>query len=251
MSNLSLLSLGRSHRSKLGKSRLKFAIDETRRILGIPESYLVGIVPASDTGAYEMAMWNMLGARDIDVCHWESFGKGWYTDAVSHLKLREQGVDVREHTADYGSLPDLTLTSPDRDVLFTYNGTTSGVRVPDGCLLLQAGMQLEYLTAGTIEAGMHEVLATPEALERVAASRGGGGAGAGGGEEGGARRPASAWRVSSTVFGHVASDRVLRPLAPFDVDADAAPGAAEEKWPPVLAGDFVSRELEAIALKRE
>ena len=130
-------------------------------------------------------------------------------------------------------------------------GERVGVRVPDGCLLLQAGMQLEYLTAGTIVAGMHEVLATPEALERVAASRGGGGAGAGGGEEGGARRPASAWRVSSTVFGHVASDRVLRPLAPFDVDADAAPGAAEEKWPPVLAGDFVSRELEAIALKRE
>lgn len=133
VSNLSLLSLGRSHRSKLGKSRLKFAIDETKRILKIPDSYLVGIVPASDTGAYEMAMWNMLGARDIDVCHWESFGKGWYSDAVSHLKLKEQGVDVREHTADYGSLPDLTKTSPDRDVLFTFNGTTSGVRVRDGC----------------------------------------------------------------------------------------------------------------------
>ncbi len=133
MSNLSLLSLGRSHRSKLGKGRLRFAIDETRRILGVPESYLVGIVPASDTGAYEMAMWNMLGARDVDVCHWESFGKGWFQDAVSHLKLGEMGVDVREHTADYGCLPDLTRTSPDRDVLFTFNGTTSGVRVPDGC----------------------------------------------------------------------------------------------------------------------
>jgi phosphoserine aminotransferase len=133
VSNLSLLSLGRSHRSKLGKGRLRFAIDETRRILGVPESYLVGIVPASDTGAYEMAMWNMLGARDVDVCHWESFGKGWFQDAVSHLKLGEMGVDVREHTADYGCLPDLTRTSPDRDVLFTFNGTTSGVRVPDGC----------------------------------------------------------------------------------------------------------------------
>jgi phosphoserine aminotransferase len=133
ISNLSLSSLGRSHRSKLGKNRLKFAIDETRRILGIPDSYLIGIVPASDTGAYEMAMWNMLGARDIDVCHWESFGKGWYSDAISHLKLRDMGIDVTEHTADYGSLPDLTKTSPDRDVLFTFNGTTSGVRVPDGC----------------------------------------------------------------------------------------------------------------------
>lgn len=133
VSNLSLLSLGRSHRSKLGKSRLKFAIDETKRMLDIPESYLVGIVAASDTGAYEMAMWNMLGAKDVDVCHWESFGKGWFADAVSHLKLRELGVDVREHTADYGSLPDLTKTSSDRDVLFTFNGTTSGVRVPDGC----------------------------------------------------------------------------------------------------------------------
>ena len=112
---------------------MKFAIDETRRILGIPDSYLIGIVPASDTGAYEMAMWNMLGARDIDVCHWESFGKGWYSDAISHLKLRDMGIDVTEHTADYGSLPDLTKTSPDRDVLFTFNGTTSGVRVPDGC----------------------------------------------------------------------------------------------------------------------
>ena len=134
ISGLSVLSLGRSHRSKLGKNRIKFAIDETRRILGIPDNYLVGIVPASDTGAYEMAMWNMLGARDVDICHWESFGKGWFTDAISHLKLREQGVHVTEHTADYGHLPDLTKTSPDRDVLFTFNGTTSGVRVPDdGC----------------------------------------------------------------------------------------------------------------------
>ena len=101
-------------------------------MLGIPDDYLVGIVPASDTGAYEMAMWNMLGARDVDICHWESFGKGWFGDAVSHLKLRDT-VDVREHTADYGELPDLSATSPDRDICFTFNGTTSGVRVPDGC----------------------------------------------------------------------------------------------------------------------
>jgi len=124
--------LGRSHRSKLGKERLALAIDETKRILGLPEDYLVGIVPASDTGAYEMAMWNMLGAKNIDLCYWESFGKGWFADAVSHLKLRDS-VEVNEHTADYGELPDLTKTNPENDILFTFNGTTSGVRVPDGC----------------------------------------------------------------------------------------------------------------------
>jgi phosphoserine aminotransferase len=89
-------------------------------------------VPASDTGAYEMAMWNVLGARDVDICHWESFGKGWFGDAVSHLKLKDS-VKVNEHTAPYGELPDLTKTSSDNDICFTFNGTTSGVRVPDGC----------------------------------------------------------------------------------------------------------------------
>jgi phosphoserine aminotransferase len=123
--------MGRSHRSKIGKERLALAISETKRILGIPEDYHVGIVPASDTGAYEMAMWNMLGQRNVDICHWESFGKGWFADAVSHLKLREL-VDVSEFTADYGELPDLTLTNPDHDICFTFNGTTSGVRVPNG-----------------------------------------------------------------------------------------------------------------------
>mmetsp|Transcript_5525 Transcript_5525/g.10791 ORF Transcript_5525/g.10791 Transcript_5525/m.10791 type:complete len:419 (+) Transcript_5525:131-1387(+) len=132
ISNLPTSSLGRSHRSKLGKERLKFAIDETKRMLGIPDDYLVGIVPASDTGAYEMAMWNMLGAKDVDVCHWESFGKGWFADAISHLKLRDT-IEVTEHTAGYGELPDLTKTNKDRDICFTFNGTTSGVRVPDGC----------------------------------------------------------------------------------------------------------------------
>jgi phosphoserine aminotransferase len=104
----------------------------TKKILGTPDDYLVGIVPASDTGAYEMAMWNMLGARNVDVCHWESFGKGWMGDAISHLKLRDT-VEVTEHTADYGELPDLSKTNPDNDICFTFNGTTSGVRVPDGC----------------------------------------------------------------------------------------------------------------------
>ncbi|GKY93041.1 hypothetical protein MPSEU_000272400 [Mayamaea pseudoterrestris] len=133
ISKLDQRILGRSHRSKIGKERLALAISETKRILGIPEDYLVGIVPASDTGAYEMAMWNVLGARNVDICHWESFGKGWFGDAVSHLKLRENGVTVNEHTADYGHLPDLTKTSPENDICFTFNGTTSGVRVPDGC----------------------------------------------------------------------------------------------------------------------
>lgn len=124
-------SLGRSHRSKVGKARLKFAIEETKRILGIPSDYIVAIVPASDTGAYEMAMWNVLGERNVDIFHWESFGKGWFADAISHLKLRDS-VEVSEHTADYGSIPDLSQANKDHDVCFTFNGTTSGVRVPAG-----------------------------------------------------------------------------------------------------------------------
>eukprot|EP00545_Synedropsis_sp_CCMP1620_P007412 CAMPEP_0119014180 /NCGR_PEP_ID=MMETSP1176-20130426/9399_1 /TAXON_ID=265551 /ORGANISM="Synedropsis recta cf, Strain CCMP1620" /LENGTH=407 /DNA_ID=CAMNT_0006967329 /DNA_START=37 /DNA_END=1260 /DNA_ORIENTATION=+ len=123
---------GRSHRSKIGKERLALAIDESKRLLGVPDDYLLGIVPASDTGAYEMAMWNMLGARNIDICHWESFGKGWFGDAISHLKLRDS-VEVNEITADYGEIPDLSKINPDNDVCFTFNGTTSGARVPEGC----------------------------------------------------------------------------------------------------------------------
>jgi phosphoserine aminotransferase len=126
--NLRTDVLGRSHRSKLGKSRLKKAIDDTKRILGVPSDYLCGIVPASDTGAFEMALWNMLGERPIDACYWESFGKGWYDDTFKHLKLKDS---VREFKADYGKLPDLQGTNPDHDVLFTFNGTTSGVRVPN------------------------------------------------------------------------------------------------------------------------
>lgn len=128
LSKLRVESLGRSHRSKLGKSRLKKAIEDTKRILGIPSDYLLGIVPASDTGAYEMAMWSMLGERPIDACHWESFGKGWKDDAIKHLGLKDT---TRDFTAPYGSLPDLASTNPDHDVLFTFNGTTSGVRVPN------------------------------------------------------------------------------------------------------------------------
>ena len=128
--DLSLLRtdvLGRSHRSKLGKARLKKAIDDTRRILGVPSDYLIGIVPASDTGAYEMAMWNMLGERPVDSFFWESFGQGWRDDALKHLKLK----DVREFKAEYGEVPDFSQANFDHDILFTFNGTTSGARVKD------------------------------------------------------------------------------------------------------------------------
>ena len=121
-------AMGRSHRAAIGKGRLKEVIDRSRAILGIPEDYRVGIVPASDTGAFEMAMWNLLGARGVDVLAWESFGAGWLTDIEKQLKLD----DVRALKADYGHLPDLAEVDPDHDVVFTWNGTTSGVRVPDG-----------------------------------------------------------------------------------------------------------------------
>jgi len=119
--------LGRSHRASEGKARLKAAIDKTRAILGVPDDYLCGIVPASDTGAFELAMWSMLGARSVDALAWESFGKGWVTDAQKQLKLD----DLRVLEAGYGELPDLTRVDFDRDVLFTSNGTTSGVRIPN------------------------------------------------------------------------------------------------------------------------
>ena len=120
-------SLGRSHRSKIGKARLQHAIDLTRKILGVPDTHRIGIVPASDTGAYEMAMWTMLGARPVTAVAWESFGEGWVTDAVKQLKLNPTVLQ-----ADYGELPDLTTIDQSHDVLFTWNGTTSGVRVPNG-----------------------------------------------------------------------------------------------------------------------
>lgn len=119
--------LGRSHRAAEGKARLKAAIDETAALLEVPGDYLCGIVPASDTGAYELAMWSMLGPRGVDALAWESFGKGWVTDIVKELRLE----DVRVLEADYGELPDLGQVNFERDVLFTSNGTTSGVRIPD------------------------------------------------------------------------------------------------------------------------
>jgi phosphoserine aminotransferase len=118
-------ALGRSHRSKLGKNKLKQAIDLTREVLDVPADYRIGIVPASDTGAVEMALWSLLGARGVDMVAWESFGSGWVSDVVKELKL----ADVRKFNADYGKLVDFTKVDFDRDVVFTWNGTTSGVRV--------------------------------------------------------------------------------------------------------------------------
>jgi phosphoserine aminotransferase len=124
--NLQNAVLGRSHRSKLGKARLQEAIDRTRQVLEVPEEFLIGIVPGSDTGAVEMALWSMLGPRPVQLLAFESFGKDWVTDVVKQLKLPAEVLD-----APYGELPDLTKVRKDADLVFTWNGTTSGVRVPN------------------------------------------------------------------------------------------------------------------------
>jgi phosphoserine aminotransferase len=140
--------LGRSHRSKPGKARLQEVIERSRRLLGVPAEYRIGIVPASDTGAFEMAMWSLLGPRGVDVLAWESFGKQWVTDITKQLKLQ----DVRVLEADYGRLPDLTEVDPARDCVFTWNGTTSGVVVPDGDWIAadRAGLTLCDATSGVL-----------------------------------------------------------------------------------------------------
>ncbi len=120
-------ALGRSHRAKIGKAKLKLAIDLTREVLEVPADYKIGIVPASDTGAVEMALWSLLGARPVTMIAWESFGEGWVTDVVKQLKLK----DVTKLTAGYGDIPDLAKADPASDIVFTWNGTTSGVRVPN------------------------------------------------------------------------------------------------------------------------
>ncbi len=125
--NLKDAALGRSHRAKVGKAKLKLAIDLTRKVLEVPADYRIGIVPASDTGAVEMALWSLLGARPVTMLAWESFGEGWVTDVLKQLKLK----DVTSLTAPYGEIPDLAKVDCDTDVVFTWNGTTSGVRVPN------------------------------------------------------------------------------------------------------------------------
>jgi phosphoserine aminotransferase len=120
--------LGRSHRAKPGRAKIDEVVERSRRLLGIPRDFRIGIVPASDTGAIEMAMWSLLGARGVDVLAWESFGEGWATDVAKQLKI----ADLRLMRADYGTLPDLGKVDGDRDVVFTWNGTTSGVCVPNG-----------------------------------------------------------------------------------------------------------------------
>jgi len=127
LAKLSDAPLGRSHRAAIGKAKLKSAIEGTREVLGIPADYKIGIVPASDTGAMEMAMWNLLGERRAEMLAWESFGAGWVTDVVKQLK-----INAEIKTADYGQIVDLATVDFDNDVVFTWNGTTSGVRVPNG-----------------------------------------------------------------------------------------------------------------------
>jgi phosphoserine aminotransferase len=125
--NLKDAALGRSHRAKIGKNKLKLAIDLTREVLEVPADYRIGIVPASDTGAVEMSLWSLLGARPVTMIAWESFGEGWVSDVVKELKLK----DVTRLTASYGEIPDLSKVDSNTDIVFTWNGTTSGVRVPD------------------------------------------------------------------------------------------------------------------------
>ena len=127
LSNLAAAPLGRSHRSKIGKGRLKEAIDRTREVLEVPDDFLIGVVPASDTGAVEMAMWSMLGPLPVQVAAWESFSRDWVVDIIEQLKL----PNAEEITAPFGQLPDLSRVSPDADLVFAWNGTTSGVRVPN------------------------------------------------------------------------------------------------------------------------
>ena len=128
INQLDLSTLGRSHRSAIGKGALQKVITDTAEILQLPEGYRVGIVPASDTGAMEMIMWSMLGPRPVDICYWESFGQGWFTDITKQLKLEK----VNELKAGYGQLPELSQVNPENDCIFTWNGTTSGVKVENG-----------------------------------------------------------------------------------------------------------------------
>ncbi|NNE52425.1 MAG: phosphoserine transaminase [Sulfitobacter sp.] len=146
LNNLSDAPLGRSHRAAVGKAKLLEAIETTREVLGVPADYKIGIVPASDTGAYEMAMWTMLGARPAEMVAWESFGAGWITDVVKQLK-----IEATVHEAPYGEIVDMAALNYDHDVCFTWNGTTSGVRVASGDVIPanRAGLTLCDATSAT------------------------------------------------------------------------------------------------------
>ena len=144
IANLDTASLGRSHRANYPKSRLQKVISDSRQILDIPEEYLLGIVPASDTGAFELALWTMLGERGVDILSWESFGAGWLGDIRDQLRLE----DIRDISASYGEFPDLSLVDTEyRDVVFTWNGTTSGVCVPNGDWISDARQGLTFCDA--------------------------------------------------------------------------------------------------------
>ncbi len=152
LAELGTANLGRSHRATNPKSQLRKIIEDSKEILGIPEDYRLGIVPASDTGAFEMAMWTMLGQRGIDVLSWESFGQGWQTDIQKQLGLS----DVNYYSAEYGSLPDLALTdSTNRDIVFTWNGTTSGVKVANGDWINSTRQGLTFCDATSAAFAMH------------------------------------------------------------------------------------------------
>lgn len=151
LSKLSGAPLGRSHRAAPGKAKLLEAIETTREILGVPADYRIGIVPASDTGAYEMAMWSLLGMRPAEIVAWESFGAGWVTDVVKQLK-----IDAQVHTAEYGEIVDMAALNYDNDVCFTWNGTTSGVRMPSGDAIPadRAGLTLCDATSAAFAIGL-------------------------------------------------------------------------------------------------
>ncbi|HAK51058.1 MAG TPA: phosphoserine transaminase, partial [Gammaproteobacteria bacterium] len=154
---LDLNSLGRSHRARGPKARIRKVSDDSRAVLGIPDDYVLGMVPGSDTGAFEMAMWGMLGERPVDVFAWESFGEGWVTDITKQLKLD----DIQLYTADYGEIPDLSKAKADHDVIFTWNGTTSGVRVPNADWIAEDRRGLSFCDATSA------VFAMPIAWEKL------------------------------------------------------------------------------------
>ncbi len=151
LDHLSDAALGRSHRAAIGKAKLKDAIETTREVLGIPADYRIGIVPASDTGAVEMALWSLLGARGVDMLAWESFGAGWVSDVTKQLQLE----NVTAHKADYGHLPDFAKIDFDNDVVFTWNGTTSGVCVPNGDFIPSDRAGLTICDATSAAFAMH------------------------------------------------------------------------------------------------